>query len=117
MVVITARDAADGVGTGTFTVHVPENIVPTVTGLNDKPVTAGVPLRFNLGVLTDPDGNGPWKVSVDWGDGTRVTTFTMQSGGALPQTWHTFARSGSYPVTIPVTDTAGGVSDAARSWR
>ena len=54
------------------------------------------------------DGAGPYSVLVDYGDGTTPESLSLDSDGSIPLT-HTYARAGTYVVTVGVTDLTGGV--------
>ena len=63
---------------------------------------------FSLGSFSDPGINdGPWAVTVDWGDGSARTTFRTCSQGCLGSPAHTYADNGSYTVTVLVSDQDG----------
>jgi PKD repeat protein len=69
-------------------------------------VTAGVAATF-IGTATDPstaDTNAGFVFSWDFGDGSSPTT------GASPS--HTYAKAGTYRITLTVTDKDGGVGKA-----
>jgi PKD repeat protein len=100
---LTVKDASNATNTKTTKV--------TVTGAANQPpvanfdlpisCSAGTPCGFH-NTSTDPE-NTPLTSSWDFGDGTAPTT--------TPDATHTFAASGSYNVTLTVTD-AGGVASA-----
>ncbi len=52
---------------------------------------------FALGSFTDPGADGPWQVTVNWGDGTSHTVFNANSAGSLPPKSHTLRRLASSP--------------------
>jgi hypothetical protein len=64
-----------------------------------------------LGSFADPGPDSPWAVSVAWGDGGD-TSFDADDAGGLGGRSHTFADSGSYTVSVKVTD-KNGASDTA----
>jgi PKD repeat protein len=80
---------------------------PTCTPPSDQTATEGTSKSFNLGSFTDPDGDGPWQVDVNWGDGKPHDTFAQSSTGALPTRAHTYADNGNYSVTVKITDANG----------
>jgi PKD repeat protein len=100
---LTVKDASNATNTKTTKV--------TVTGAANQPpvanfdlpisCSAGTPCGFH-NTSTDPE-NTPLTSSWDFGDGTAPTT--------TPDATHTFAASGSFNVTLTVTD-AGGVASA-----
>jgi PKD domain len=84
---------------------------PAVTPPASQTSGEGTSHLFNLGSFGDPDG-GPWSVSVNWGDGTPDTTFTVTSTGPLPSKNHDYREEGPYSGTVTVTDTLDGQSDS-----
>ncbi len=55
--------------------------------------------------FTGPASAESYNVSIDWGDGSQPTTFSLNPGQTefdypLPQ----YANNGSYPITVTVTD-------------
>ncbi len=85
------------------------NVYRAVTGLSTKapPVAMpgtgytgrkGVPVRFDATASFDPNGRPVTSYAWSFGDGTTAT-------GATP--WHTYARAGTYAVTLTVTDASG----------
>jgi hypothetical protein len=63
------EEAEPPFGTDTFTVTV-ANVLPALT-VPSEPQLAdeGTVKPFSLGSFTDPGLDGPWTVTVDWGDG------------------------------------------------
>jgi PKD repeat protein len=58
---------------------------------------------------TDPDNSPIASYRFEWGDGTAATVTQAPTAVAT----HTYAATGTYTVTLRVTDTAGRVSDPA----
>ncbi|HLJ93972.1 MAG TPA: PKD domain-containing protein, partial [Gemmataceae bacterium] len=77
---------------------------PTVTAAANQNATEGTLQSFSLGSFTESTSNGPWSVSVSWGDGTPNTSFTATATGNLANQPHTFREEGTYNVTVNVTD-------------
>jgi hypothetical protein len=85
---------------------------PTVTNSGSTPVlnavanlTApqGVSTVFALGSFSDSGPNdGPWTVTVNWGDGTN-SSFTATAPGALSQA-HTYASTGNFTAVLAVSN-------------
>jgi hypothetical protein len=78
----------------------------------------GIVMAFGqfIGTATDP-GADDLLFHWDFDDGTTMTTFYPNPGGVFPFTvietvWHTFPGSGTYIVTLTVTDDNGGVGVA-----
>jgi hypothetical protein len=96
---------------GSAYIFVPEipNTPPVVDAGPDQTATEDAP--FNLvSSFTDPDINDTHTATVNWGDGspTQAATVTEPSGsnpGTLNAS-HTYLTSGSYQITVTVTDAA-----------
>ena len=86
------------------------NVAPTVTAPANQAADEGAAKSVDLGSFTDPGPDSPWAVDVDWGDGSTHTTFNAASAGSLGSRSHTYADSGSYTVSVKVTD-KNGASD------
>jgi hypothetical protein len=84
-----------------------KNVAPSVSGLVDQGASEGTSGSFSLGTFSDPGADSPWAVDVNWGDGSAHTTFTKSAAGSLGSQSHTFADSGSFTVTVKVTDKDG----------
>jgi len=88
------------------------NVAPVLTVAADQAADEGTGKDFDLGSFTDPGFDGPWNVTVDWGDGSADTTFDSASPGPLPQKPHTYADDGTYTVTVTVGEADDGPSDS-----
>ena len=117
----TATRSYTAGGSYTITVNVADNagattsasvaisvVKPTPVVMTPGPsqsTSEGSAKTFNLGSFSG--GAGPYTVTVNWGDGSPLTTFTA-SPGALAAT-HTYVndRSTAYTVTVTVTDATG----------
>ena len=88
------------------------NVAPTVTPAAGQAANEGDTALFALGSFTDPALDGPWGVSVDWGDGSPKTTFTEGAAGAIAAKPHAYGDDGTYTVTLKVTDEDGGRGSA-----
>jgi hypothetical protein len=86
---------------------------PVVTAPGNQTSSEGTSASFNLGSFTDSGGNGPWAVTVAWGDGSNNTTFNRSQTGTLGSQSHTYAEEGPYTVTVTVQDTGDGLSNSA----
>ena len=87
---------------------VPEDKAVSATGSNT--VAAGSQFVLNTSAVDADGADGPWKLSIDWGDGTSFASTLF----ALPTSARPFARGkvwsapGNYTVTLTVTDKNGG---------
>jgi len=61
---------------------------------------------FALGSFTEQNAPGPFTVTVNWGDGTANSVFSMSSPGTIPAQPHVYTAVGDYTVTITVQDAA-----------
>ena len=81
------------------------NGLPAFEGLVTAPAAEGSASQV-AGGLRDPNGD-PTTLSVDWGDGSPQEV-ASRPGGAVPfGLQHTYARRGSYPVTLTGADGVG----------
>ena len=90
------------------------NVAPLVLAGGDQDAVADVPQTLDLDRFTDPGTDGPWTVSVDWGDGTTDDTFQVAWPGDFADLQHTWAGTGEplevYTVTVTVTEDGGVAS-------
>jgi dockerin type I repeat protein len=78
---------------------------PTTLSLTPPAIQSpdpGVSKSFNLGSINN--GNGPFAVTVNWGDGSANSTFYVNNTGSLGAKNHTYASAGIYTPTISVAD-------------
>ena len=79
---------------------------PVVTPTTPVNAYVGVSRSYVLGSFSDAWVNdGPWTVTVNWGDST-TSTFTTTAPGALSDT-HTYATTGTYTASVTVTNSNG----------
>ena len=87
-----------------------QNAAPTVAAPQLTPNPAPTGSTVSLGAsFADPGTNDTHTATIDWGDSTTSPAAVSESGGAggLIGT-HAFAASGTYHVTVTVTDDNGG---------
>ncbi len=111
-VTVTVHDQDGGAGTGTLRVTV-RNLAPVLAGQTNQSAVRGATTSFNLGGFGDVAADGPWAVDVNWGDGSAHTTWSQAAGGSLGAQAHAYAASGTYTVTVSVTDRLGAAGTAS----
>jgi PKD repeat protein len=91
------------------------NPAPSVSLSAPPPVVAGVLLGVQV-AITDPGEplGGQWQVRAQWPDGSVTTRgVAVTSGGtATTNLLGSYATPGVYPLTVTVTDAAGGIGSA-----
>jgi len=89
-----------------------------VTVQNQRPVVtiadtssggpAGQSIPVDLGSFDDPGADdGPWTVTVDWGDGTSTVLDPFEEPGAIGTVAHTWATPGDYFIDVSVAEEGG----------
>jgi hypothetical protein len=65
--------------------------------------------------FSDPDHDGPWTVTIDWGDGTSPSTFPMAIEGTIGGS-HSYGGIAltQYILTVTVVDAHGNRSSASK---
>ena len=93
------------------------NVKPAVDPGPDTEGESGEPIEVDLGSFTDPGDDGPWKVKVDWGDGSSES-YTLGSPGDLGSRTHTYAATSEplevYDVVITVSEAGNGPSGSGQ---
>jgi len=80
------------------------NQPPTVNAGSDETVLTG--FYTESVAFTDPDNDGPWLYTIDWGDGTS-TTGSRPSQGSF-SVGHTYlALMQTFTIRVTVTDSHG----------
>jgi endonuclease G len=82
-----------------------------VSATGSTTVAAGTPFTIKTSA-SDADGaDGPWRLTVDWGDGTSFasTLFVLPTSTAPFSRAKTWTTPGTYTVRVTVTDKKGGV--------
>ena len=82
------------------------NQPPSVNAGPDETVATGLLYSFSPS-FSDPDNDGPWSYTIDWGDGSQ-TTGSLTTQGSFTAT-HTYVvvLPQSFTVTVTVTDSHG----------
>ena len=102
-VTVEVTNNSGGVGTGAFEVDV-ANALPVVTAAGDQTAEEGVAQDFSLGRFTDPGPDGPWTLTVDWGDGETSALDPIEAPGELADLAHTYAQDGAYVAKVTVAE-------------
>ena len=102
---LVATDHLNATGTATTTVTA-SNVAPTYTPDPNQSTNAGVLTLFQMGAFSDPGAEGTWAISINWGDNSTPTQFTVNSTGALLEKSHIYTSAGSYNVVVTVNDDA-----------
>jgi hypothetical protein len=93
----------DGGFTEYTTSVVVNNVAPTLTAPSNQTGAEGTDASYSLGSFSDPGtADAPWAVDVNWGD-SNSDSFTTGVQGAIARN-HTYSDSGTYTVTVKVTD-------------
>ncbi len=76
----------------------------------------GVGLLFNLSgaSFSDPDHDGPWTVTIDWGDGSQPLTFQASEGPINGSHSYTGVALTEYTLTVTVVDAHGNRNSASK---
>lgn len=112
-VTVKVTDAGGLADTETFKIFV-DNAQPVVAAAADQTAVEAVAKSFDLGSFADLGlSDGPWNVTVNWGDGSSTVSFQTNSQGSLGTLAHTFQDNSSpaslgFTVTVKVTDKDGG---------
>src|SRR5207247_2455163 len=59
------------------------NVTPTVAPPANRSSYEGASHSFDLGSFSDPGPDSPWMVSIDWGDRSPVSSFSVSATGSL----------------------------------
>ena len=81
------------------------NRPPLVNAGSDETVLLGVMYALSGASFSDPDNDGPWSYTIDWGDGSS-SSGSSSSQGSLTGS-HNYLLPGTYRVTVTVTDNHG----------
>jgi PKD domain len=79
------------------------NQPPTVSAGSDETVLLGI-LYTETASFSDPDNDGPWSYTIDWGDGSSTSGSTSSQGTISAS--HSYLL-GSFTIRVTVTDSHG----------
>ena len=72
----------------------------------------GALYRLRDASFSDPDNDGPWSYTIDWGDASSSSD-TRSSQGALTGT-HNYLLPGTYSITLTVTNNHGATGSDSK---
>ncbi len=96
----------------TVTAPPPPNQPPAVIAGGNQNVLVGALFTLSGASFSDPNHNGPWTITIDWGDGSSSNSTTSSEGSIGGSHSYVTLVPATYTVTITVTD-AGGLSGSA----
>jgi hypothetical protein len=109
----TVTVPSDGAGTAPFSATcTTANRQPIVNAGSDQGVVLGVSYALSDASFSDPDNDGPWSYTIEWGDGS-TSTGSKSSQGSLTGT-HNYLLPGTYQITVTVTDNDGAAGSDAK---
>ncbi len=114
-VTLTVTDNQGAQGNVSHSVTVQPNRPPSVNAGPNQNALTGVLVALQGASFSDPDHDGPWTVTVDWGDGAS-SQFTMPSEGSISAS-HTYvvALLTDFQVTVTVEDAHGARGSASKT--
>jgi PKD repeat protein len=96
----------------------PANRPPSVTAGGNETVPVGALYSLGGASFSDPDHNGPWTVTIAWGDGTSdARTATSEGSIGGPHSYPVTILPADYQLTVTVRDAAGATASASKTVR
>jgi hypothetical protein len=109
----TVTVPSGGTATASFSVScTTPNRPPVVNAGPDQSVLVGVSFALAGASFSDPDNDGPWYYTIDWGDASS-SSGSRSSQGALTGT-HNYLMPGTYSITVRVTDHHGATGSDSK---
>jgi predicted outer membrane repeat protein len=108
-----ARIVNGTVDIGAVEVQAPALASIVITPPATQKAAIGASTRINLGSFTQSGATGPFKLDINWGDGSSDTILNLAAAGAIPATSHTFSKTGSLTVSEQITDAKNDKSNKA----
>ena len=100
----------------TVTAPPPPNRPPVVTAGGEQTVLLGALFSLTGAGFSDPDHDGPWTVTIDWGDGTSSTSQDPTEGSIGGTHSYPLTPLGhDYTLTVTVVDAHGARSSATKT--
>ena len=75
-------------------------------------MTLGVLYALSDASFSDPDNDGPWSYTIEWGDGS-TSTGSKSSQGSVTGS-HNYLLPGTYQITVTVTDNHGAAGSDSK---
>ena len=112
--IVTDNQGATGTVSHSVTVSPPPppNQPPVVTAGGNQSVLVGALFTLSGASFSDPNHNGAWTITIDWGDGSSDVNTTSNEGSISGSHSYVTLLPATYTVTITVTD-SGGLSGSA----
>jgi hypothetical protein len=82
----------------------------SITPPANQTASAGVATPVKLGSLSAVKATAPYKVTINWGDGSAASTVSLKAAGVIPALSHKFAKGGVFTVTEVASDAKGNKS-------
>src|SRR5256886_1736136 len=83
------------------------NQPPVVIAGSDQHPLVGLVFNLDGASFSDPDHDGPWTVTIDWGDGSQRLTFSASEGPINGSHSYTGVALTEYTLTVTVVDAHG----------
>jgi hypothetical protein len=87
---------------------------PVVTAGPDESVVVGAVYSLGGASFTDPSHDGPYTITISWGDGSSPTTFTAASEGTITASHSYGGVLAQYTLTVTVVDSHGNTGSAQK---
>ena len=87
------------------------NVAPVITSFTNASASTnktpiGQAMAYSL-VFTDPGALDTHTVTIGWGDGSQASTYTVAAGQLTFNPTHTYAKTGTFYVTVALVDKDG----------
>ncbi|HWE02781.1 MAG TPA: Ig-like domain repeat protein [Tepidisphaeraceae bacterium] len=81
------------------------------TPASAQSATQNTPATIQLGSFSASGATGPFSVTVNWGDGSANSVFSVNNAGSIPAMAHTFSGAGKFDPAVTVSDAAAHTSN------
>src|SRR5204862_8067714 len=90
------------------------NQPPIVIAGPDQQPAVGLLFNLDGASFSDPDHDGPWTVTIDWGDGSQPLTFSASEGPINGPQPYTGVALTEYTLTVTVVDAHSNRNSASK---